>query len=228
MPVPWRSGTITTGAVRASSASTSSGSSAGQSPGTSNTRSAGAPTTTRRPGTTRAAASPASPAPPTVSPAPASAAATPRAAASDWPRSAGSCTTWTPRSVAIRAAIGSAVTTITPSSEGTAASASSTSATIAAARAGRSGNASPSRCLARLKDLTGRIATVRMRTVTLARRANSSTAARHAPARLGVAELDVGLQRRHEVGALIGHEPVDQAGRSGRRCRRSPASGRPR
>ena len=61
MPVPWRSGTITTGAVRASSASTSSGSSAGQSPGTSNTRSAGVPTTTRRPGTPPPA-SPASPA----------------------------------------------------------------------------------------------------------------------------------------------------------------------
>ena len=65
VPEPWRSGTMTTpGAAETSRSSTSTGSKAGQSPGTSRTRCAPRATAVR----------------------------TPRSAAADWPASTGSCT----------------------------------------------------------------------------------------------------------------------------------------
>ena len=142
VPVPCRSGTITTSGggpsarLRAlSSASSSAGSSAGQSPGTHSTRSMPS----------------------------ASARRTPSAAAADWPPRPRPRRRSLPARARPAATDRSRVTTIVRSIASVCASARSTSATIAPASSRRSASATlaPRRCLARAKRLTGRIAAVR-------------------------------------------------------------------
>ena len=133
-PVPWRSGTITTRLACASSALTSPGSSAGQSPGTSSTRSRAALERGVDPAVRRRRTGPPRP---------------------DRGRRHARCAARRPAC---------AVTTITSSSSGTRASASQhvgdhrRGEPRAVCRSRRS-----SRCLARPKVFTGRIATVRIR-----------------------------------------------------------------
>ena len=189
VPLPWRSGTMTTcgGSCRPSSEASSCGSSAGQSPGTSRTRSA--PRT--------------------------SAASIPRTAAADWPASSGSSTTIAPASSAARAASGSAVTTTTSSISGTAASASQHvghhggGQLLALAAADRV--AEPllgARERLHGQDRGGAHGAKPNRRAPR----EGEHVSRHAPARLLVAHLDVGDQRGDRLGALVGDEAVEQAG----------------
>ena len=139
VPVPCRSGMITTagGPAARSNPSRSSGSSDGQSPGMQSARSLPS----------------------------ASARSTPTATAALWPLSERSAITIAPCSAAAAATDSSPVTTIVSSIWLASARAASTSATIAAASSRRRSSATlaPSRCLATEKRFTGRIAAVRMR-----------------------------------------------------------------
>ena len=182
-------------AARAAS-STSRGSSAGQSPGTSRTRSA--PRT--------------------------SAASIPRAAAADWPASSGSSTTIAPASSAARAASGSAVTTTTSSISWTAAQRVEHvghhrgGELLALAGADRLAEALLG-ARERLDGQDGGGAHGRKPNRRGRREASTSAATRRRAS--CVAHLDVGDQRGHAVGALVGDEAVEQPGVVGGDARRS-------
>ena len=124
----------------------------------------------------------------------------------------------------------SADTTITPSSPRTAPSASSTSRHRLGQRAPLgAATASPSRCLARPKDLMGRTASgahARPRRYPRRAAANDQRLERDAPAGVGVGHLDVGLERRHAARALVADQPVDQP-RVVRARSRRPTAGAP-
>ena len=162
--------------------------------------------------------------------APRAARRSPRAAAADWPASTGRRPRARPRRAPPPPRRGSAVTTITSSSPGTRAQRVEH---VADHRGGqrRRGRAdrppSPRRCLARPKDLTGRTAAVRIARRRPAQRERElERLVRDPAARVGVGHRDVGLERRQRVGALVGHEPVEQPVVA-RRSRRSRAAGRP-